>query len=685
EEDTIPLTNANTNTPRSYEYDDDDEFDWNDDDQEKSKRDSSRLTLQKPCCWHFLSPFMKRLIIAFIGSCVFISIAVCVYFLLPRPSETEMEDPNFTNVRSNVQLWMYWSAIMWHIGWITTVLIELFPSVVSLWTKCFWGRRSERVKSAMEYYMAVKLYTGIFLVAIWNWGVWAFLIAHPFSSVNSHAYSGIIWKVFACLFAASCFLFVQKSIIQLIATRFHRLAYRDRLHESKVALKILDSLSQSEHHRAPPEAVNGLRNRHDAQGHYRPESSLPSSKHRKSAYSSGVFTHHNDQQRPSHNRHTSAPGAFSQFQRRLHNLVVLDHPERKTRIENDKVDINSNEFAKKVAKKLFYSLANPYGLPIDEQQVKRSLDINDFLAYFKTQEEAKKAFSIFDKDSNGDLSRREFRDTVVDIYRERKALSQSIRDTSQALGKIDALLLIISCMVTLLVTLAIFNVNVWQSLVPFGSLLLALTFVFGNTCKMLFESVLFLFVTHPYDAGDYVLIDDNYLRVHNMGLMGTVFIRSDGQKVYAPTPVLMTKMITNVRRSGNMGESIVINIDFRTRTEDVLELKSRMSQWVNQQTRDFTPGFDLRVINIIDVNQLILSMSLTHKGNWQDLGKRWQRHSRFMIALKDILTDLDIVYELPSQKIRHTKEISPFEKKESPTNNPFEQNTVSSQHALHLL
>lgn len=90
----------------------------------------------------------------------------------------------------------------------------------------------------------------------------------------------------------------------------------------------------------------------------------------------------------------------------------------------------------------------------------------------------------------------------------------------------------------------------------------------------------------------------------------------------------MTKLIVNVRRSGNMGESIVINIDFRTPTEQLHLLHKRLSEWVASQSRDFAPGFDMRVTDIIDVNQLILTFWLPHKGNWQDLGKRFQRRTK---------------------------------------------------------
>jgi small-conductance mechanosensitive channel len=41
------------------------------------------------------------------------------------------------------------------------------------------------------------------------------------------------------------------------------------------------------------------------------------------------------------------------------------------------------------------------------------------------------------------------------------------------------------------------------------SQLLLIVFVFGNTCKTIFEAIIFLFVMHPFDVGDRCVIDGN--------------------------------------------------------------------------------------------------------------------------------------------------------------------------------
>ncbi|CEG65196.1 hypothetical protein RMATCC62417_02028 [Rhizopus microsporus] len=641
--------------------DSDREFDWNDDpDQVKPKRRKTakerfQAAMRNPCCWHYLSPLLKRIIIAIFGSCMFIIVAIVIYFTLPKPTDAEQQNPLFKNVRSNVQCWMYWAAFMWHIFWVTTFTLDSVPSIVSLWIKTFRGRRSERAKSYMEYYMSLKRYLCLVLLAAWNIGSWVFLINVPFPSIKLHPYSDAITKAFGCLLAASALFLGQKTVIQVIAVRFHRTAFEDRLIENKKSLKILDTLSKAEKKNRPVSGPGRVNRGNNKLRHRRsPQWDSDQGSRRPVTLSDAPVPHQ--------------PSSFDIFKKSISNIVLAEKPTSDVsgRLEKNKMDINSDDYAKKVAKKLFYSLAYPDGhLPGHDEDTKLKLEIHHFIPYFKDHDEAKEAFKVFDKDGNGNLTRREFRDTVVQIYRERKGLAQAIRDTSQALGKIDATLLVISCLITLFVSLSIFRVDFWASLIPFGTLLAACTFIFDTSAKALCQGIIFQFVTHPYDAGDLVMIDNAYMTVENIGILGTVFVGGDGCKLYAPTTLLLTKIITNVRRSGNMGETLTFNIDFRTDNDTIHLLREKLSEWVQSQSRDFAPGFDLRVSQIIDMNQIILTAWLPHKGNWVELGKRFQRKTRFMLALKSILTELDIKYELPAQRITSTNQ-NPFDMSQPP-------------------
>ena len=96
--------------------------------------------------------------------------------------------------------------------------------------------------------------------------------------------------------------------------------------------------------------------------------------------------------------------------------------------------------AKKTARRLFEGLGNTRDHLLPE----------DFRPYFPTRADAEVAFSLFDKDGNGDISKKEFRSAVQRIYRERKALKASLADMGSAVKKLDGVMLGVCLIIILL-------------------------------------------------------------------------------------------------------------------------------------------------------------------------------------------------------------------------------------------
>ncbi|RKP09703.1 Mechanosensitive ion channel-domain-containing protein [Thamnocephalis sphaerospora] len=316
--------------------------------------------------------------------------------------------------------------------------------------------------------------------------------------------------------------------------------------------------------------------------------------------------------------------------------------------------MNSTYNARKMARWLHDTLSQGTG---------RDLTVDDFYDCFDTDRETKDAFAIFDRDDNGDVSRHEMRDVVMRVYKERKDLAAALRDLSQCVGKLDNILLTIALVIYVFMVMSIVSsTDVSKTVVPFGSLLVTLSFIFGQSAKNTFDSIIFVFVTHPYDTGDMVYIDNNQLVVENVGLLTTTFRRADGQIVYAPNIILAAKFIHNIRRSQNMSESIEIQVDFYTPQEKIAELGRRLEMFLEEHMqRDFVPKINININSIDNTNRLTLTMSIEHKSNWQDGGRRWARRTQFMLALKEIITDLDMRYYLPPQRVEYLPPYHPPE------------------------
>ncbi|KAF9538316.1 hypothetical protein EC957_006936 [Mortierella hygrophila] len=323
---------------------------------------------------------------------------------------------------------------------------------------------------------------------------------------------------------------------------------------------------------------------------------------------------------------------FKGINRRLHGIALANK-------SSPSKDIGSTANAKRLAKTLFYNL----------QTNGEDLVVENFYPYFSTQDEARAAFTIFDKDGNGDISKSEMKEKIFYVYKERKDLHTSLRDLSQAVGKLNAIFLTIVAIIWLLIILSIFGKDIVKNMLSIGSFLVALSFVFGNSVKTLFENIVFLFITHPYDSGDLVSIEGSDMYVREVGLNSTTFVTWDGKRMYYPNNLISQKPIHNVRRSPNMTDKIVLNIDCYTPQSKIFELRARMRDYLIRESKDFLPDLEIQ-IQEMDA-KLKISMCIEHKGNWQDSGRRWARRTAFNYALKEAVEEIGIQYYALPQRV----------------------------------
>lgn len=118
---------------------------------------------------------------------------------------------------------------------------------------------------------------------------------------------------------------------------------------------------------------------------------------------------------------------------------------------------------------------------------RRNLLVQDFHPYFDSAEEAECAFGMFDTDGNGDVSPKEFLDSILNAYADFTSLHVSMSQSSQAISKLDSLLMSFVWVVIVFATLSIFGVNTDAFLATTISIWLGLVFALGSTVRNLVE------------------------------------------------------------------------------------------------------------------------------------------------------------------------------------------------------
>jgi small-conductance mechanosensitive channel len=79
--------------------------------------------------------------------------------------------------------------------------------------------------------------------------------------------------------------------------------------------------------------------------------------------------------------------------------------------------------------------------------------------------------------------------------------------------------------------LAIFGLDVTHLVISLSSMALAFAFIFGNSLRTIYESVVFLFVVRPYKVGDAIWYNNAMHRVNSFGLLWTNLYRYDGNRL----------------------------------------------------------------------------------------------------------------------------------------------------------
>lgn len=266
---------------------------------------------------------------------------------------------------------------------------------------------------------------------------------------------------------------------------------------------------------------------------------------------------------------------------------------------------------------------------------------------FMREDEALKTMCLFEGANEGKgISKRALKNWVVNAFRERRALALSLNDTKTAVNKLHHMLNVLVAILIVVIWLLILKVATTHFFIFMSSQILLVVFVFGNTCKTIFEAIIFLFVMHPYDVGDRVDIEGVQMVVEEMNILTTVFLRYDNQKIIYPNSVLSTKPISNYYRSPDMGDAIDFCIHVSTPLEKIALMKERITRYIENKSDHWYPAPMIVMRDVEDMNRLKWSIWLSHTMNFQDMGERWARRALLVEEMIKIFKDLDIEYRM---------------------------------------
>jgi len=494
-------------------------------------------------------------------------------------------------------LWALWLIPTCSVYWLLKIFIHLIPDFVIRSFDFVFGFVPKRVIHLADYIRFLQRYV-VHAVA----SVFSYIFLHIFFKIQDkegkyvNKYIGFVDRLLLSIVAACAIWAIEKIILQSFSISFHKSVYEDRIEEINRAITVLEYLNESRHRNIRADIINPVNT----------------------------------------NTRTSKKHFYSKFAKIAKDVVI------KKTTKTRSVLLRTSWDAKNLARNLYYHLGGT-------DRLEDELTVENFKEFFITEQEAQDAFDLFDKDGNGDLSKAEIKSFVLDVYQDQKTLRKSMRDSNIALRKLDYLFKFISIIVIVIVILNIFDYDLSSVYVALSSIWVGAMFAISGTITSLVQSLIFLFITHPFDVGDRIEIDGQAYLVKDFGLTNVTMKKPNGEEIYAPTSELTSKFINNIRRSAPLIQVFNIAVNSKNTTaEQIQGLQERLQRFVEKESRNFQGRCIVSATDILDELRMNIAILVQHKHNGQDAIRVRQRNDLFVSEIKNSINILKLQLPNPS-------------------------------------
>ncbi|GMP37397.1 hypothetical protein CsSME_00009098 [Camellia sinensis var. sinensis] len=526
--------------------------------------------------------------------------------------------------------------------WEVLVLVLICGRLVSGWgvrILVFFIDRNFLLRKRVLYFVygvreAVQncIWLGLVLIG------WHYLFHKTVERQTNIKFLLFVNKVLVSFLVAAVLWLVKTLVVKILASSFHVSTFFDRIQESVFNQYVIETLSGLPSIEIKNIEEDEERTTAEVWKHEKPQrtSSLKFSRESSEKQGEGILIDHLHKLKP---KNISAwnmkrlirivrHGELSMLDKQILESTNGDEPITQIRSESE---------AKVAARKIFQNVV---------KRGSRFIYLEDVLR-FMLEDEALKTMSLLGGSPESEkISQSSLKNWVVNAFRERRALALTLNDTKTAVNKLHHMVNVLVVIVIAVVSLFILGIATSRFLFLISSQIVVVAFIFGNSCKTVFEAIVFLFVMHPYDVGDQCEIDGVQMVVEEMNILTTVFLRLDNQKIIYPNSILSTKPISNYYRSPDMGDAIDFCVHIATPVEKIAIIRQRIISYVESKKDHWYPSPLVVPMDLVGLNDLKLSVWLRHRMNHQDMGEKWLRRAFVIEEMIKIFKELDMEYRL---------------------------------------
>ncbi|KAF9764824.1 Mechanosensitive ion channel protein 9 [Nosema granulosis] len=305
-------------------------------------------------------------------------------------------------------------------------------------------------------------------------------------------------------------------------------------------------------------------------------------------------------------------------------------------LKHNDLKLNSEENAKNVAESIFAYLEIT---KITYEDIKMYFPDNyDEVFNYLSSKKFK------DDEERPDISYEDFENKAVFLYTERNDMSRTLADRESIFNKLDLILFSLCFYLSLIIFAVLMDIDYKVYLASVGPFVFGVSWVFSDTIKEIYNCFVFLLVSHPYDVGDRVLIDNVEYLVQKTDLLSTTFVDLNGKLAYIPNPSLFNKKIENIRRSSKQSDLLTIKVDASTTFKAALGLRDKIQKKL-QSDKDHFTGLIYLLKFEVDGDSVALGYLIQHKENFQKMPERFKRRDKLTALVEEAIKEANIGYK----------------------------------------
>lgn len=243
-----------------------------------------------------------------------------------------------------------------------------------------------------------------------------------------------------------------------------------------------------------------------------------------------------------------------------------------------------------------------------------------------------KAFGVIDRDGSGTISLRDLEESIKDIMAKRANLVATLNDTNTIIGQLEKIMKVAIQVFCIFAYLLVFEANIRQIWLSFSSLVLIFTYIFGSSIRALFETISFIFITHAFDVGDVIYLNESNVHViQSISISNVVLRLPDNTLKYYPVSKMKDEVVVNLSRSSMRKDSFKIILDIGTPPETFARLKRNLDEFLRNHEDRYQPECAVYVVANQDPMKIQCSVSWTYHGNAAGKHIERSRHEVFLL------------------------------------------------------